>query len=175
MTLNYHVKIVCDVHEPTGLWMLTRQGWTNSSPGTQVHALQEERTVAYLKSLVVHLMVKVEALVPPQDIGQLWREHVVLCEPVSHVVILPAPPPKVQAIPIDRLKLFSGENTDSSKEVLSQHTLTSYNDLAGSTSCRKLAMFLPSSGNNKSKENFLEQQNQQTLHQLQVTQSTMAL
>lgn len=59
------------------------------------HALQKERSVAYLESLVVPLMVEVEALVPPEDIGQLWWEHVVLCEPVSHVVILPAPAPEV--------------------------------------------------------------------------------
>ena len=142
MRLNCHVKYVCDINEPTSQWMLTRQGWTNSSLGTQVHALQEERTVAYLKSLVVHLMVKVEALVPPEDIGQLWREHVVLCEPVSHVVILPAPTPEVQAVAIDCLKLLPSENADSSKEVLSQHTLISYKDLAGSPSSRGSVILL---------------------------------
>lgn len=84
---------------------------------TQVHAFREEK-LAYLKSLVVPLMVKVEVLVPPDDVGHLWREHVMLHKPVSHVVIFPAPPPEVQAIAVDCLELFSGENADTSKEVL---------------------------------------------------------
>ena len=76
-------------------------------------------TVADLKSFVMPLMVKVEALVPPEDIRHLWREHVMLHEPVSHVVILSAPAPKVDAVAIDPLKLLSGEDADTPKEVLS--------------------------------------------------------
>lgn len=68
------------------------------------------------------LVVKVEALVPPENIRHLWREHVMLHEPVSHVVILSAPAPKIHAIPIDLLKLLSGENADTSKKVLPWHT-----------------------------------------------------
>ena len=69
------------------------------------------------------LMVKVEALVPPENIRQLWREHVMLHEPVSHVVILSTPAPEIHAIPIDPLKLLSGKDADTSKEILSWHTV----------------------------------------------------
>ena len=65
------------------------------------------------------LMVKVEALVSSEDIRHLWREHGMLHEPVSHVVILSAPAPEVHAVAIDRLKLLSGEDADTPKEVLS--------------------------------------------------------
>ena len=88
---------------------------------------------AYLKSFLMLLMVEVEALVPPENTRHLWREHIVLHEPISHVVVLSAPAPKVHAIPIDPLKLLSGENTDASKEVLSWHTVSFQQQLAGAT------------------------------------------
>ena len=78
-------------------------------------------------------MVEVEALVPPENTRHLWREHIVLHEPISHVVVLSAPAPKVHAIPIDPLKLLSGENTDASKEVLLWHTVSFQQQLAGAT------------------------------------------
>ena len=83
------------------------------------------------------LMVKVEALMSPGNVRHLWREHAVLHEPVSHVIILPAPPPKVDAIPIDSLKLLSGEYADTTEELLSWPTLNSHNNFVVSPGERR--------------------------------------
>ena len=95
------------------------------------------------------LMVKVEAFVPPENIRHLWREHIVLHEPVSHVVILPAPAPEIHAIPIDPLKLLSGEDADTSKEVLPWHTVDFSNDLIAPPGKRRFVTFLLSSINRR--------------------------
>ena len=89
--------------------------------------------VTYLKSLLMPLVLKVEALALFRDIWHLWWEHVMLHQPEAHVVVLPAPAPKVHTVPIGFLKLLPGEYADATKKVLSLQNFVStiYLDSAG--------------------------------------------
>ncbi len=64
------------------------------------------------------LVLKVEALELLGDSWNLRREHAMLHQPVTHVVILPAPPPEVDAIPIYFFILLPCEYSYPTKEVL---------------------------------------------------------
>ena len=63
-------------------------------------------------------MLKVEMSCPLWDSRPFWREHAVQHEPLSHVVIFPAPSPEVDAIAVHLLKLFTGEYGYATKEGL---------------------------------------------------------
>ena len=82
-----------------------------------VHIVNQYGT--HLKGLDMLLMLKEESAGPLRDIRHFWREHVLLNQPVAHVVILSAPAPEVDSIAIHLLKLLTGEDGDPAKEVLS--------------------------------------------------------